>query len=44
MAKYDKVGGGSVNYGIYRKRKTDWAAILGGLVIAGIVIAVLANI
>ncbi len=44
MAKYDKVGGGSVNYGVYKKRKTDWGAICGGLFVAFIVIAILANL
>lgn len=42
MAKYEKVGGGQ--YGVYRPKKTDWGAILGGIVVAIIAIAVIANL
>lgn len=42
MAKFDKVGGGS--FGVYRKRSSDWGAFIGGLFIAFVVIAILANI
>lgn len=42
MAKYEKVGGGQ--YGVYRQKKTDWGAILGGIVVAIVVIAVIANL
>ena len=42
MSKYEKVGSGS--YGVYRKKKTDWDAILGGIVIAVIAVIVLANL
>ena len=42
MAKYDKVGGGS--FGVYRKRRTDWSAVAGGLVLFFLVIVVLANL
>lgn len=42
MSKYEKVGGGQ--YGVYQKKKTDWGAILGGIVIFVIVLAVIANL
>ena len=42
MSGYEKIGGGQ--YGVYRRKKTDWGAILGGIVLAIIVIAVIANL
>lgn len=41
MAKYKRVGGG--RYDVYRKEKTDWGAVCGGIVIVAIIIAVIAN-
>lgn len=42
MAKFDKVGSGS--FGVYKKRDPEWPGILGAIVVALVVIAILANI
>ena len=41
MAKWDKVGGG--NFGVYQKRPTDWAAVIGGIIVVMIVLGLLAK-
>ena len=43
MAKYQKVGGGTVNYGVYRKKKTDWGAVFAVMFVVAIVVAIAAN-
>lgn len=40
MAKFKKVGQGT--YGVYEKQKTDWGAILGGIVLFVILVAIFA--
>lgn len=42
MAKYEPVGSGQ--WTAYRKKKTDWGAVFGGIVIIGIAVAVIANL
>ena len=40
--KYEKVGGGE--YGIYRKKPTDWGSIIGGIIVAVVVLAIIGNL
>ncbi len=42
MTKYERVGGGQ--FGVYRPKKTEWGAILGGIVVGIIAIVVIANL
>ncbi len=41
MAKWDEVGRGS--FGVYQKRPTDWAAIIGGIIFVMVVLGLLAK-
>lgn len=42
MSKFEKVGGG--RFGVYREKKSSWGEILGGIVFAVIVLAIIGSI
>lgn len=44
MAKYEEIDRGQIEYGVYRKKPTNWGGIVGGIIVLLIVTLVIANL